>query len=152
MAGLIAGFLLILIFITTFKITDDSMLPGFRKGDFVFILKHFSVKNGDAVLYRFPAGSDTVLFKRIIALPGDRVEIRSRELFINGGKMPSPVFASSDTRMLNQALTNRDSMAAVTLGPEEFFVLGDNRNMSFDSRDAGPVKKVQIIGKAFARF
>jgi signal peptidase I len=151
LAGFLAGFIVLSIFITTFSVADDSMSPSYKKGDYIFVLKHFSVRKGDSVLFGLPPESGKVSFKRIVAAPGDSVEIRSKDLFVNGLKVEQ-IAPSTDTRVLNEAMTGRDQMQKITLANDEYFVVGDNRSFSFDSRDSGPVKAKQIKGRAFARF
>jgi len=152
-AGFLIGLILLRIFITPYRVSDRSMDPNFHKGELIFVLKHFSVKRGDAVLYHTPSGADTVTLKRLVALSGETVEVRAKVFFING-KEANFLWKTSimDRRILLIALTNRDQMPPITLSPDEFFMMGDNADMSFDSRDSGPVKKDRIIGKVIAGF
>jgi signal peptidase I len=151
--GLLIGLIILRIFITPYRISDISMEPSYHKGQLVFILKHFAVKKGDAVLYRTPAGEDTVTLKRLIALSGETVEVRMKVFYINGQIADFPWRTiRKDQRILAGALTNRDQMPQVTLSKDEFFMAGDNFDMSFDSRDSGTVKKGRVIGKVIASF
>lgn len=153
-AGLIAGFLILRIFVTPFVIRDDSMNPAFKKGTFVLVLKHFpAVKTGKTILFSQPSGSDTVALKRIVAAEGDKVEILDTTILINGVKAAFPwKTVSSDIRILPAPFTRRDTMEQITVGKGEAFVLGDNLDFSFDSREFGPVKKDDIIGFVFMKF
>jgi signal peptidase I len=152
-AGFLIGFLILRIFITPYRISDSSMEPNFQKGQLIFVLKHFSVKKNDAVLYRTPAGEDTVTLKRLIAIEGETVEVRSKIFYINGRQADFPwKTMQTDQRILAGAFTNRDLLPPVTLAKDDLFMAGDNPDMSFDSRDSGVVKKDRVIGKVIARF
>ena len=149
-AGILAGFLLMRAFITPYTVADDSMLPGLKKGNTVFVLKHFTPKAGKIALFSYPAGSDKVLLKRVAAAAGNTVEIVDRTILLNGSPA---VFqwktVSADNRVLPAPFARRDNMEPAALGEDDFFMLSDNLDAGFDSREFGPVKKKDIIGFIF---
>ncbi len=96
---------------------------------------------GDIVVLALPEMSE-LLIKRIVALPGETIEIRDGEVWIDGHPLEEPY------------VFNRDGTwyGPVTLGPEMYFVLGDNRGNSNDSRVFGPVPRQAIVGRAWLRY
>ncbi len=95
----------------------------------------------DIVVVDLPT-MDELLIKRIVGLPGETVEIRNGILYINGQAIPEP----------EERFTDSANLAPVTLGPDSYFVLGDNRANSNDSRVFGPIHRSSIVGKAWLRY
>lgn len=147
-AGLILGFLTARIFFLPFVISDDTMLPNFKKGERVYILKHISPKSGDVVLLQNPVQPDMVMLKRIIGVEGNFIEIRNKIVYQNNDKMKFTWKTNSiDNRIFPMNFSSRDNLPAVKIERKMFFVMGDNLDYSFDSRSFGPVSKKLIIGK-----
>jgi signal peptidase I len=138
--ALLAGFLVFICLFSPYRVSGLSMYPAYHPGQIVFTEPYpdaGSAERGDVIVFH----SDDLsadLIKRIEGLPGDKVQITEGKLFING----EVVEEGFDP--MEQA-----GIAAfpVTLKEGEFFVLGDNRNDSLDSRELGPVPFVQIKGK-----
>jgi signal peptidase I len=137
------------VFIITFlyqpvRVEGTSMQPGLRDQDRLFIDKFFfrfeKIGRGDVVVFHYPRDPEKSYIKRVIALPGDTIRINQGRVFINGFPIEEPYvpLRYEDTR----------SMAEMTVPPGEFFVMGDHRSISSDSRDFGPVDRDLIYGKA----
>lgn len=107
-------------------------------------------QRGDIIILRPPTNNSTDFIKRIIALPGERLLIRDGVVYINGHKLDEPY--------LPEAWTQDNSPAPWSVGdgqvvpPNEYFVMGDNRNRSQDSRFFGPISRDRIDGKAWFRI
>lgn len=115
------------------------MSPTYNNGDYLLINKFSKdFSRSDVVVFRYEKQPGTLFIKRIIGLPSEKVEIRGGKVFING-------------QVLNETYYNRETTgdASVTLGQDQYFVLGDNRNKSFDSRSFGPITKSSVEGKVF---
>ena len=153
-AGFLAAFLILRIFFTPWVVQDASMEPNFRKGQFVVVFKHFgAAKKGKAVLVHSPSGSETVTLKRVAAVEGEKVEIIDKTILINGVKASLPwKTQSSDIRLLPEPFSRRDTMPETKVGKDQVFLLGDNLDFSFDSREAGPVSKGDIVGFVLFAF
>ena len=97
---------------------------------------------GDVIIFRFPRDTTRDFVKRVIGVAGDRVEIRGGKLYINGELRDEPY------------VTYRDysSMLATTVPPDSYFVMGDNRPASLDSRDWGHVPADNVIGRAWVAY
>ncbi len=153
MAGIIGGFFICRTFMGSFVLKDNSMLPQYKKGDTVIILKRTEPSIGDAVLLSNPLEQKKVLFKRVIAGANDTVEIRNKVFYINSKRVTFKwKTKSGDKRIFPAVFSYRDNMPPIRLGENEYFLIGDNIDFSFDSRTFGPVKDDLIIGKAIYKY
>jgi signal peptidase I len=139
-------FLLIRFAVQNFRIEGFSMEPNFHDGQFLLVNKiiymFHPAERGDVVIFRYPNNPNRDFIKRIIGLPGDRVEIVNGRVIINGETL-------KETYPLNQGTY---SYGPTTVGPGEYFVLGDNRNNSSDSHSWGLLPAKDIIGKAWVSY
>lgn len=126
-----------------FRIEGSSMEPSLHDGEYVLISKvsywFGQPRRGDVVVFRFPHDPSRDFIKRVIGLPGETVAIRDGKVFINGRPLQEPYIRGPIVY----------TYGPVTLGPEEYFVLGDNRNASNDSHNWGTLPRSAIIGKAW---
>jgi len=137
-------FFIILFVYQPVKVEGGSMEPGLEDQERIFINKLVyrweSIGRGDIIVFRYPRDTHKSFIKRVIGLPGDRVRIAYGRLFLNGKLMDEPYVPSQfeDTRSYPETI----------VPAETYFVLGDHRSMSNDSRDFGPVQRSFIYGKA----
>ena len=94
------------------------------------------------IIFHFPRDVSRDFVKRVIGLPGDDVELRRGQVFVNGLQLEEPYLTRRD----------KSDMDLLTVGPDEFFVLGDNRRASNDSRDWGTVPTENIVGRAWVSY
>ena len=133
------------------KVIGSSMLPTLQEGNNIFITKpdYFfgSPKRGDVIV--FPHSSGNLYIKRIIGMPGDEIDIKKGNIYINGDKY-------EEDYILQKISTGRegDIDYPATVPDNSYFVLGDNRNNSSDSRleSVGFVEEDNITGKATLRI
>lgn len=134
-------FLIVNAAIGRFRIESVSMLPNLHEGEYVIVDKVSYLlhppERGDIIVFTRPNQPD--LIKRVIGLPGDLIEIRGGRVHINGVALDEPYLAEP----INQ------SMAAQQVAPDHYFVMGDNRNNSSDSRLFGAIVPSQIVGRAW---
>nr|WP_290668496.1 signal peptidase I [Ardenticatena sp.] len=127
----------------TFRIEGSSMLPNFQNGQFLIVNKAVywfrEPQRGEVIVFRFSDNPRKDYIKRVIGLPGETVEVRQGQVYIDGQPLNEPWNPNPGTYTKN----------AITLGPDEYYVLGDNRNNSSDSHLWGPVHRSRIIGKAW---
>jgi len=151
-----SGFLLLLLCVILlrafvaepFVVRGNSMEPTFFDGDYLWIEKvspHFYLKRGEVVVFKAPDNPYAVYIKRIIGLPGERVRIVGQKIYVSSEE---GIFLLIEPYI--KALTQ--GSVDITLGEDEYFVLGDNRTVSEDSRMFGPIKKKAIIGRAWIRI
>ena len=98
----------------------------------------------DIIVFVFPEDETKHFIKRVIGKPGDIVCIENKQVFVNGQKRVEDYTMHTSTEHQKR----RDTMPPMTIPPDTYFVLGDNRDESYDSRFFGPVAKEKIIGKA----
>ncbi|MEA3460010.1 MAG: signal peptidase I [Chloroflexota bacterium] len=139
-------FLLIQIFIQNFRIQGPCMEPSLYTGQRLVINKIVYLlhppQRGDIIVFKYPRDPRRDFIKRVIGLPGEEVEVREGRVFINGQELNEPYATNFATY----------SWGPKAMGPEEFFVLGDNRNNSSDSHNWGPVPRKYIVGKAWISY
>lgn len=131
---------------TVFRISGESMLPNFVDGQFVLVDKLSYLVNqpvrGDVVVIQFPGDPENRKFiKRVIGLPGETVEVRNGNVFVDGQQLQESY--------LPTGLVTTPELTEVLRG-DEYFVVGDNRPNSNDSRFFGPVPIDKFIGKSQA--
>ena len=166
---LLAGLVALLVrssVVEAFWVPSGSMLPTIQIGDHLFVNKLAyglqvdlpfgivnyeltqwrSVQHGDIVVFTSPVDHSTDLIKRVIAVPGDTVEIRNKRLYLNGEEVPDPHanFIEPNVRTTKP----RDNFGPVTVPGGKFFVMGDNRDQSYDSRYWGFADQRDVKGKA----
>lgn len=128
-------------------IGSGSMIPSLHIDDRLLINKladDFSgPERGDIVLVEDPAGGETPLIKRVVGLPNETVEFRDGVLFVDGERLEEPYTAESRIKTY---------FRPILVPQRSYFLMGDNRSNSLDSRVFGPVPEDDIIGEAFFRF
>jgi signal peptidase I len=106
-------------------------------------------KRGDVIVFKYPEDESKDFIKRVVGEPGDMIEIREKRVYINGDRLEEPYAVHSDPVTFPQELQPRDNYGPLKVPQDSFFVMGDNRDHSMDSRYWGVVKHNKIKGKAF---
>ena len=128
------------------KVEGTSMMPSLVDQERIFINKFIyrfglgEIERGDLVVFWFPGDPSKSYIKRVIGLPGDVVEIRKGVVYVNGERLDEP-YVPPEYR-------DRQSRPPVRVPPDHYYVMGDHRTSSNDSRNWGPVARNQIYGKA----
>jgi len=129
-----------------FFVEGQSMDPNFASGDYLIIdeisYRFSQPERGDVIVFKYPLNDSRRLIKRIIGLPGETIVIADCRVIINNNVLDESAY-------LNDICTSGNM--TVILGDNEYFVLGDNREFSFDSRSFGILQKDLIIGRVFIR-
>ncbi len=129
--------------VQTFVVVGSSMLPNFQDGQRVLVNKAiFSFgqpHHGDVIVFEPPNRLQVDYIKRVIGLPGDTVEIKSGEVYVNGTRLVEPYIK----------LPASYSMARETTPADSYFLLGDNRSNSNDSHNGWVVPRQNLVGKAW---
>jgi len=163
-----------------FQIPSGSMLPTLEVGDFILVNKFAyglrlpvagtkvlavdDPERGDVMVFRYPDDGTTNYIKRVIGIPGDRIRYQDQQLFLNGKQVETELVALlPPMELLREQLGETDHMIYRTrgrasnggdgqwvVGEDEYFVMGDNRENSNDSRYWGMVPDSMVVGKAFA--
>lgn len=149
-----AIFALIYLFVAQFhKVSGSSMFPTMHDGDYLITekvsYKLGSPKRGDIIVLENPKDQSQDFIKRIIALPGDTIKVENNKVFVNGGAKEENYLPPNTPTRGGSYLPDGTT---VTMDPNQYFVMGDNRNHSSDSREWGPVTKEEIVGRAFFRY
>jgi len=163
-------FLAVRAVVQNFKVDGSSMEPSLHSGQYLLVNKaiYFNLdlskvkkwlpflegvadenvylfhapERGDVVVFRFPKDPSRDFIKRIIAVPGDEVEVRSGRVYVNGARLEEPYIIEGPTYSLDR----------ITVPEGSYFVLGDNRNNSSDSHVWGVVPRENIVGKAWISY
>ncbi|MDZ4670990.1 MAG: signal peptidase I [Phototrophicales bacterium] len=147
---LVAVFTLLQLALPRSEIHGKSMEPTFVEGQRLIISRvNYMLgdpQRGDIIVFNSPESdsNDPSLIKRVIGMPGELVAIRDREVYINGERLDEPY--------INEPCTRSCRDREWQLADDEYFLMGDNRNVSNDSRAFGPVKHSAVIGEALFRY
>jgi|ERR1035438_4480809 signal peptidase I len=139
----ISAFIIIFLY-QPVKVEGTSMMPGLEDQERIFVNKFVyrwePIHRGDIVVFRYPRDTSKSYIKRVIGVAGDHVRIDNGQVYVNGEALDEDYVPSdyADSRSFNEMVVPSKS----------FFVLGDHRTMSNDSRDFGPVNERFIYGKA----
>ena len=126
------------------RVEGTSMLPRLEDSDRLFINKfvyHFTaIERDDVVVFHYPRDPDKSYIKRVIALPGDRLRIDHGQVWLNGKPLRE--------HYVPEEYRDSRSMAEIVVPEDTYFMMGDHRSISSDSREFGPVDRYLIYGKA----
>ena len=163
-----------------FRIPSGSMMPTLTQGDYIFVKKYQyglrlpvletkiietgEPKRGDVVVFRLPSNPSINYIKRVVGLPGDKIEYRRHRLFVNGvivqtvrdevqpldGKVPrfTESLGERDHAVLLEKTGNRPGDGSYTVPEGHYFMMGDNRDRSKDSRFIGAIPETHLVGEA----
>ena len=142
--SIVVSFFIILFVYQPVKVEGGSMEPGLEDQERIFINKLVyrweSINRGDIIVFRYPRDPRKSFIKRVIGVSGDRVRISYGHVYLNGKRM-------EEDYVPTEFLDSR-SYPEIVVPEGAYFVLGDHRSMSNDSRDFGPVARSYIYGKA----
>lgn len=160
--ALVLAFFIRTFLVQAFKIPSESMLDTLLVGDHLLATKFdYGLKVpftdisifdgsapeiGDIVIFKYPKDPDVDFIKRVIGVPGDVIEVRNKQLYRNGQPVRESYIRFTEP---DRILPVRDNFGPVTVAEGEFFVMGDNRDNSMDSRFWGTVPRKDILAKAW---
>lgn len=151
--ALLVAFLVRTFVLAHFVVDGTSMATTLHDGDRVFVNKlsyrlHDPNRGDVVVLHELNGTSERDLIKRVIGLPGETVEVRNCEVFIDGRRLEEPYL---DPEVVTPGNCGGDT-AATVVPDDHVFVMGDNRAASLDSRNLGPIDEDDLVGRAFVVF
>lgn len=133
-----------------FLVSGQSMAPNFSSGDYLLVdqitYRLREPQRGEVVVFRYPRDESTYFIKRIIGLPGERIEIKEGKITIYNGEHPNGMVLRENYLPAGSATISRADEEMFVLNAGEYLVLGDNRQFSFDSRDWGVLPAKDVIG------
>ena len=133
--------------VQTFRVDGDSMKPGLRTDEYVLVNKlaylFHGPSRGDVIVFHYPVDPNQDFIKRVIGLPGDTINVTPNQIMVNGVTLDEKAYISAPMNATPRIFK---------LQAGEYFVMGDNRPFSSDSRTWGPVPSNYIIGKATVVF
>lgn len=135
------------------KVSGSSMFPNFHDKDYIITnklgLRLGEPQRGEVVILTNPRNKDQVFIKRVIGLPGETVRLEEGHVFVNGNPLSEPYLP---TGVVTGGESFLNDGSEITVPQGSYFVLGDNRGASSDSREFGPVNADLLIGQAWIRY
>ena len=136
--------------VQAFVIPSGSMLPTLQIGDYLlvnkFVYLFHPIRRGDIIVFRFPQDETRDFIKRVVGLPGETLEIRGRQVFINGKPLHEPYAIYSEPPLLGSPVPYH--LGPMVIPPGHLFMMGDNRDNSLDSRAWGLLEESKVVGEA----
>lgn len=147
--ALVISIVLYLFIMTPHEVIGSSMYPTYKDGEYLMAnkiqYKFSEPKRGDVIIFKYSDTQDFI--KRIIGLPGDQVMLKDGYIYINGNKLDESGYLDSSVYSNGGEYLHEGETITVSEG--QYFVCGDNRQHSSDSRTFGPIEKAVIKGKAW---
>lgn len=138
--------------IQPFIVEGDSMVPNFHDGEYLIVdeisYRFHQPKRGEVIVFHPPQDPKNYYIKRIIGLPGETVELREGKIYIYNEEYPQGVRLNESNYLTKSSISE---ISKVELGTSEYYVVGDNRDNSLDSRRIGPITVESIRGRALIR-
>ncbi|MGM0568706.1 MAG: signal peptidase I [Elusimicrobiota bacterium] len=173
--AVVIAFFVMSFIVQAFKIPSASMEDTLKIGDHLFVNKFIygiripfqrekriltirEPKRGDLIVFEYPRDLSKDFIKRVIATGGEEIEIIDKNVYVDGEKLNEPYVVHKDPNIYPQApylpreRRYRDNFGPLEVPEGEYFVMGDNRDFSSDSRSWGPLKRKYIKGKALFRY
>lgn len=146
-----AVFLVIYAFLfRPFEVKGDSMYPNFHNREYILtdliILRFQNPTLGDVIVFQAPPDPTKDYIKRVIGVPGDTVSVNNGNVYLNGKLLNESAFLKPDVKTYGGDFLKDGEK--ITVPPDEYFVMGDNRSYSSDSREWGFVKRSEVIGES----
>jgi len=151
--------------VQAFKIPSGSMIPTLLVGDHILVNKFIygtkipfsddkilifrKPEKGDIIVFEYPENPEKDFIKRVVATEGDVIEMRNKTVYVNGKPLYEPYARHTDSAIKLGMYDSRDNFGPIVVPKNKFFVMGDNRDQSYDSRYWGFVDLEEIKGKAF---
>jgi signal peptidase I len=136
----------------TYRVSSGSMRHTLQAGDYIVANKLLYIysdpKRGDVVVFPSPKDPDRTYLNRVVGLGGETIEIRNKRVLIDSHFLDESYAIHLDERTRSGLQNSRDNLGPMTLPPDSLFVMGDNRDQSYDSRFYGFIQKKSIEGKA----
>lgn len=152
--ALVAALLLRLFVVSAYRVNSGSMEDTLLTGDYIFVNKlayeyGTEPKIGDIIVFKYPNNPAKEYIKRIVALPGQTVQIADKVVYVDAEVAKIPIHSKhADKRIIPGDLSFRDNFQPFLVPSEQYFVMGDNRDDSRDSRFWGTVPRENFLGKA----
>ncbi|WP_298433124.1 signal peptidase I [Geobacter sp.] len=154
--------------VQAFKIPSGSMEDTLAIGDHILVnkfiygtkipfvdgrfLKIRNPERGDVIVFEYPEDPSKDFIKRVIGLPGDKVQVINKRVYVNDKPYVIPQEVHKENDLIPAAQNPRDNFGPFMVPPNSYFMMGDNRDRSYDSRFWGVVKNSQIKGLAFIKY
>lgn len=154
--------------VQAFKIPSGSMEDTLAVGDHILVnkfiygtkipltgnkvLKIRDPRRGDVIVFEYPEDPSKDFIKRVVGTPGDVVQVRDKRVYVNGQLYENPHEVHKEKGVIPEAQNPRDNTKQITVPADSYFVMGDNRDRSYDSRFWGFVKNDKIKGLAFIKY
>jgi signal peptidase I len=136
--------------VKVYYVASRSMSPSLQLEDRILVdqiaYRSDAPERNDVVLFKRTAGSDTTSISRVIGLPSETIEIRQKKVYIDGRKLDEPHAHFQGLPNLSDYSKTRDALPPKRVPAGQYFLLGDNRDDSFDSRFCGPIPRERILG------
>lgn len=147
----VLAFVIRVFIIQPFIVDGESMETAFQNKDYLITEKvsyHFRApQRGEVIIFNPPDRPSENYIKRIIGLPGEQITIKDGSVYVNGERILEEYLSDSEKTLVSQK-----EGYSITLSSDEYFVLGDNRSHSRDSREIGPIPKQNIVGRVWFRL